>query len=188
MKKLLILLIVFVLFGCSNADKVEYTYEIQSEKVDMSAYKGVNSTNHQFRLITPSELFNCIDNKSSGVFYLGRDNCGCCQKICRYLNETASELGVTIYYIDVFNEKEPLTIKANQDKLYEYMNEILGIDDSGEKVLLTPHVFSVVNGKFYDSLICYDGLELDTNPSDQQIKLLKDKYRNIMKPFINKSS
>ena len=189
MKKILILFLVLLIFGCSNNNnKPNYPYEIQSEKVDMSAYNGVTSTNHNFRLIVPSELYKCIDNKSSGIFYLGRNNCNCCQTVCSYLNEVAQELDVTVYYIDVFNEKEPLTIKENQDQLYEYLYDILGLGEDGEKVLLTPHVFSVVNGEFYDSLICHDGMQMDAIPTSQQIEVLKNKYRNIMKPFINKSS
>ena len=188
MKKILLILMVILLCSCSKENKVNYTYNMQSEKVDMSAYSGVSSTNHNFRLIVPSELYKCIDNKSSGVFYLGRNNCACCQKVCRYLSQVANELDVTVYYIDVFNQKEPLTDKANQDRMYEYLYDILGIDDNGEKVLLTPQVFSIVNGEFFDSLICYDGIEMDSSPTKNQIEVLKQRYRDIMKPFSSSKS
>ena len=188
MKKMLLIILMLLLCSCAKQNGVNYTYDIQSDRVDMSAYSGVSSTNHNFKLIVPSELYKCIENKSSGIFYLGRNNCGCCQKVCKYINEVAKELNVTVYYIDVFNEDEPLTVKANQDRLYEYMLDILGVDENGEKVLLTPQVFSVVNGEFYDSLICYDGIEMDSVPTSQQIEVLKNKYRNIMKPFSSSKS
>ncbi|MBR5340911.1 MAG: hypothetical protein IK151_03185 [Erysipelotrichaceae bacterium] len=189
MKKLLLFILIAVLLcGCGKKEKEnekpQYPYEIKSEAVDMSAYEGVSSTKHNFRLITVSELFNTIDNKSSGIFYLGRSNCGCCQKVCRYLNEVAMELGVTVYYIDVYNEKEPLTEQEMQDKLFEYMWEILGKDADGNKSLLTPQVFSVVNGKFYGSQICSDGYTLDADPSNEQVEKFKDSYRKIMEPFV----
>ena len=185
MKKILIVLILALsLVSCSKKEEEalvpEYPYEIVSDRVDMSAYTGVTSTDHNFRLIKVTELFNTIDNKSSGVFYLGRTSCNCCQSVCKYLNEVAKELGVTVYYIDVYNPDEPLTEKEMQEKLYEYMYEILGHDDEGNKTLLTPQVFSVVNGEFYGSQICFDNYKLDT---DAQIEEFKDAYRALMKPF-----
>ena len=52
-----------------------------------------------------------------------------------------------------------------------------------EKVLLTPHVFSVVNGEFYGSQVCYDNLELDYNPTDKQVEALINVYLKIFEPF-----
>ena len=186
-KLICLILICLALCSCGKKEdqvKPEYTYDIVSEKVDMSAYEGVSSTDHNFRLITCSELFNTIDNKSSGIFYLGRDNCGCCQRVCRYLSEVAKELGVTVYYIDVYNQNEPLNEKEMQDTLFDYMYKILGHDENGKKTLLTPHVFSVVNGEFYKDLICFNGLELDPEPTKEQVEKLKNVYREIMKPFV----
>jgi len=187
MKKLLIVfLLLIALCGCGPKEEVpdvNYTYEIVSDKVDMSGYAGVSSTDHPFRIIKCQELFNTIDKESSGIFYLGRDNCNCCQKVCRYLSEVGKELGVTIYYIDVYNTDDTLTEKETQDKLFNYMYEILGHDDEGNKALLTPQVFSVVNGKFYGSQICFDNYKLDDVPSTSQVEKFKDSYRKIMKPF-----
>lgn len=191
MKKILIiLLLMFILCSCKGREEVtevNYTYDIISSNVDMSAYEGVSSTNHNFRLITVSELFNTIDQESSGIFYLGRANCGCCQRVCRYIDEVARELDVTVYYIDVYNENEPLTEKEVQDQLFEYLFEILGKDENGNKTLLTPHLFSVINGKFYKDEICFDNLQLDPDPTKEQVEKLKNVYREIMKPFSSKT-
>ena len=185
MKKILIMIFVLLMFtscGGNNEGDVKYTYDIQAERVDMSGYKGVSSTNHNFMSTTVSEMCKAIDAKSSAIFYLGRDNCGCCQTVCRYIDEVARELDVTVYYLDVYNEKEPLTDSINQDKLYEYLDEILA-EENGEKVLLTPQVFSIVNGKFHGSQICYDGIDFSNDPTDKQIETLKNIYRSIMEPF-----
>ncbi len=183
MKKILILLLL-ILCACSEKlPQPDYPYQIESYKVDMSNYGGVSSTEHNFRLIRVSELFKCIDNRSSGIFYLGRENCHCCQQVLRYLNEAAQELGVTVYYINAYDEVEPLTEEETYDKLYDYLYEILGENDEGEKVLLTPHVFSIVNGEFYASQICYDGMEFDEEPTQGQIRKLENIYKRIMKPF-----
>lgn len=192
MKKIIsILLLLFITLGCS--ENPTYQYEIESYDVDMSQYEGVSSTNHMFRRIVVEELFNCIDNKSSGVFYLGRENCGCCQSTTRYLNEVAEELGVTIYYINPYDKDSPLVdddseivceeCKERTDKLKEYLYEILDENSDGEKVLQTPEVFSIVDGKFYGYMICMDSQRWDNPPTQKQIDKLKDRYRRILKPF-----
>ena len=188
MKKLVCLLCVLMLCSCSGTkDTPQYTYDIVSDKVDMSAYPGVSSTNHNFRLVGISQMFNVIDNKSSAIFYLGRSNCNCCQKVCRYINEVAQELDVTVYYIDAYNEAEPLTQEI-MDRMKEYLSDILSENEDGEKVLLTPHVFTVINGKPRMGQICYDDLDFDYEPTQAQIDTLKDVYRNIMKPFSTNKS
>ncbi|MDO4197651.1 MAG: hypothetical protein Q4D13_01515 [Erysipelotrichaceae bacterium] len=187
MKKLLCILMVFcVLCGCSSSQKetINYTYDIVAKKVDMSVYKGVNSTDNCFMEVGVSQLFNVIDNESSGLFLLGRSNCNCCQRVTRYINEVGMNLGVTIYYIDANSEEENLVDnKELQDKLQEYMYDILGTDENGEKVLLTPHLFQVINGKLGDNHICFDGLELDVSPTLDQISKLESVYERIIKPF-----
>lgn len=184
-KKILLLLLLLLCSCSTKLPEPEYPYEIESYKVDMSNYKGVSSTEHNFRLIRVSELFKCIDQKSSGIFYLGRENCHCCQQVLRYLNEAAQESGVTIYYINAYDEVEPLSDKERYDQLHAYLYDILGENDEGEKVLLTPHVFSIVNGEFYLSQICYDGMEFSDEPTQGQIRKLKNVYKEIMKPFVS---
>ena len=188
MKKIGILFIVLIFFSaCAKKEEKElpvpeYPYTIVSKAVDMSAYEGVSSTRHNFRIITISELANTVDQKSSGVFFLGRTNCGCCQDVCKYLNEVALELNVTVYYINVYNEDEPLDQQDMIDALYKYLDPILN-EDEGKKVLLTPQVFSIVNGEFYGSQICVDGYNVTEDSSIRQIEKFKDSYRAIMAPF-----
>lgn len=186
MKRIILLFtILLVLCGCNQKPKtiVESNYDIVSTTVDMSGYFGVNSTNHCFRLVTCQELFNTIDNKGSGVFYLGRTNCQCCLDVTKYLDEVARELNVTVYYIDVYNPQEDLgSNKELQDKLKDYMYDICALDDEGEKAIYTPHLFQVINGELGENQICHDNIYYN-DPTDAQINKLKDVYRNILKPF-----
>lgn len=185
MKKFISLLLsLFILIGCSSKSEVNYTYDIQSRPVDMSGYDGVNSTDHMFRAITVQELFNCIDNKSSGIFYLGRTNCGCCQTTTMYLNQAAKETGVTVYYIDVYDEQMPITNKEIADKLKIYMFNILYINEDGKRELQTPTIFNVVNGEIKDSIICLGNFAWDDEPTKSQKNQLINKYKEIFKPFI----
>lgn len=183
MKKLLIILMLLCLIGCK--DEIKYPYKINSRNVDMSSYEDLSAYDHNFKAITVLELFNCIDNKSSGVFYLGRSNCGCCQTTVYYLNEVAKEYGVTIYYIDVYDEVLPLTDEDLCEQLKEYLIDILDKNEEGEKELQTPTVFNVINGNIEDSLICLANLSWDDIPNEKQILELKKQYSKIIKPFVD---
>lgn len=188
MKKIFCLFLV-LLICCScteNESKVNYTYDIVTKAVDMSGYEGVNSTIHMFKGVTVDQLYNTIDNDSSAVFYLGRTNCECCQTCIKYLNEVATDLGVTVYYIDVYDKEMPIETDEEIQKLTDYLLPILAEVD-GEKELQTPTVFSVINGELKNSLICLSNWTWDYPPKDSQVKKLKNKYIEILKPFAEKN-
>lgn len=180
MKKI-ILFVLSILLLCSCSTRIKYTYNIDSRKVDMSSYDGLSATNHMFKAITVQELFNVIDNKSSGVFYLGRTNCSCCQITVKYLNEVATQYNVPIYYIDVYDEQMPINDEL-KDKLTEYLYDIVAEID-GEKQLQTPTIFSVINGEIDNSLICLSDWEWDAVPTKKQENKLIKKYKKIITPF-----
>ena len=189
MRKIFILfLMLFMCCSCTkdNTSEVNYTYEIVSKSADMSAYDGVSSTQHMFRYITVDQLYNTIDNDSSAAFYLGRTNCECCQTCVKYLNEVATELNVTIYYIDVYNSEMPLETEEEITRLTNYLYPILEEVD-GVKELQTPTVFSVVNGELKDSLICLKDWKWDNPPTESQVNRLKKKYKEILSPFVDKN-
>lgn len=196
MKKiLLILLILFTIVGCKSKDDVNFNYDIVYKDVDMSGYDGVNSTNHAFKKVKVDQLFNCIDKKSSGIFYLGRTNCGCCQTTVQYLNKAALDLGVTIYYIDVYDPDMPLVVADGEclecvertNKLREYLYNILVENDEGKKELQTPTVFSVINGEIKDHIICLGNYSWDSPPTENQKDKIINRYKQILKPFASES-
>lgn len=177
---------IFILFfvcSCNEHSRVNYTYEIKCSDADMSEYDDVGNNEHMFKDIIVTELFNCIDSKSSGIFYLGRSNCGCCQTCIGYMNSVALDLNVPIYYIDVYNKDLPLTDEELNDELKLYLFDILAEKD-GEKILQTPIVFTVINGELTDSLICLEGINWnDGDPSDEAKKQLLDRYTKMFEPF-----
>ena len=190
-KVVAILLILLTCVSCGEKSDINYPYEIKSHDVDMSKYDGVNSTDHMFKRVTIDQLFNCVDLKSSGVFYLGRTNCGCCQTTVQYMNEAAKEANVYIYYIDVYDPDMPMVIsgedcaecKQRSDRIEEILYNFLDVNDEGEKVLQTPTVFTVINGEVTDCLICMNGLNWDSPPTENQINRLKNRYIEMFKPF-----
>ena len=184
MKKLLVILLLILCACSNNSNKPSYPYEVKTEKVDMSAYDGVSSTQHNFMKTKVSELFKCFEEKSSGIFYIGRTNCNCCQTVTKYVSQKASDLGVTVYYIDAFDPEEPLTEKETYNKLVEYLSDYLPEDENGKKSLLTPHLFTLINGNIVGSQICHDGIEFNKPETEQQVKNLLDIYQTIMEPFV----
>ena len=182
-KHLIVLLLLISCIGCSNINKneINYTYEIKYENVDMSGYEGINSTNHMFKKIYLSELENCIDNKSSGVFYFGTTMCGCCQQTIKYLDEASRKLNVTVYYIDTFDDIEPFSgikdcdpCKDRYDRLLKILDQVATENEDG-KILETPTVFTIINGEIAASQICMN---------DENEKNMVDRYTKMLKPFI----
>ncbi|MBO4918560.1 MAG: hypothetical protein J5365_00230 [Erysipelotrichaceae bacterium] len=190
MKKILLILMMFLMLcSCRNEEEreteiPEYTFEMQSEPIDMSGYDGVTSTRHKFRIIRLSEVFRTIDEKSSGVFFIGRTNCGCCQEVVMILNEAAMECDVNIYYIDPYDEDYNLVSDMEmREKTMNYLYEILDENEEGEKDLMTPHLFTVINGHFGDSQICFDNMRVDNADAEKKTKALKKRYLEILEPF-----
>ena len=188
-KTVLVLLMLLLLCSCKEnktIEKPEYTFEIQSDRVDMSGYDGVTSTKHMFRVVKLSEVFRTIDEGSSGVFFLGRTNCGCCQEVTCILNEAATETGVTVYYIDPYDEEYNLVSDAEiRKKTMEYLYDILDENEEGEKDLMTPHFFTVINGHFGDSQVCFDYLKVENSDADGKASKLKKRYLEMLEPFKN---
>ena len=59
-------------------------------------------------------------------------------------------MGVTVYYMDCYDQSDPLL--DNLDEFISVLSPILDERD-GEKVVLTPEVFQLINGEFGDYLI-----------------------------------
>ena len=193
MKKLLVLLTsFFMLIGCSVKPDVKYNYDIKYSDADMTGYNDMKDVEVTcFKKVTASELYNCVENKGSGIFYLGYDTCPFCNKCIKYLNEEALDMGVTIYYIDAMNEEEPI-IGNNENirKLTNFLMPILEEDkESGKKVLMTPHIFSIVNGEFFGSYVSLPykingDVDFDNPPTERQIKKIKNIYKLLFEPFV----
>ena len=176
MKKLLILILVFLMAGCSA--KPDLSYEVESFPVDMSGYDGVTSVDHNFVGVRCEEVFRAIQEKGSAVFYLGYKDCPHCQKCVKHLNKVAKELGVTVCYIDAKSKTYPLTDEL-MDDLIVALYEVLRKDEDGEKALYTPHVFTIINGKVSGSQISMT----ETDDEEKDGEKLEKIYRKILEPF-----
>ncbi len=183
MKKLFIALIILLLLtGCQSEEEVyvpEMTVIEKARDVDMSVYQDMVDYGHAFKEITADEMLDVIENGGSDIFYLGSDSCGVCQFLVRYMQEAASSLGVTIYYVDVYSDEDGFA--DAYDRAYEMLYDVLE-EYEGEKAFQTPHVFVVKDGEIIDSLVGalegYDG-------TDATADIMIDRYTEMFKALLD---
>ncbi len=152
MKKILAILLAVLMItvmGCETQEEINYI-DVNAKNVDMSAYDGMSSTDHHFLAVTPTEVLRLIREGGSGIFLISYSACPNCQNSVKYVEEAAANLGVTVYYMDCYDQSDPLL--DNLDEFISVLSPILDERD-GEKVVLTPEVFQLINGEFGDYLI-----------------------------------
>ena len=97
------------------------------------------------------------------------------------------EADVNVYYIDPYDEEFDLVSDGEmRKKTMEYLYEILDPNEEGEKDLMTPHFFTVINGHFGDSQVCYDHMKVEGNDPDTKAAKLKARYLEMLEPFKSK--
>ncbi len=185
MKKLLLCLMLILLCACSGQQqKIVSKVEIATSKVDMSAYQGLSSTDHQFVEVNLYDVYEFIEKGGSGIFYLGYPNCHNCQDGVRYLNEVAKELGVTVYYINI--DRAEYNVAGNgevYDEVVAKFEPILGTGKDGKKGIYTPDVFQLIDGEFGDYHVGLVSSFSSANPSKESINELKAVYRKLLLPY-----
>ena len=70
-----------------------------------------------------------------------------------------------------------------REKTMNYLYDILDENEEGEKDLMTPHLFTVINGHFGDSQICFDNMRVDNADAKKKAKALKKRYLEMLEPF-----
>ena len=98
------------------------------------------------------------------------------------MDAAASQLGITIYYIDVSKQ----VAEADYNELCTHLNEIFEKDSEGNPEFQVPEVVAVKDGRITGHhLSLVDGFsinETDTNQMDnKQTKELLDIYLDIFK-------
>lgn len=183
-KKILILLSIFLLVGCSPLKpNFDSDFKLDTYRCDMSGYKGLTSTNHQFLGVTVKDLEKTINEEGYGAFVLSRVGCDHCQLLMKYINEAAKELGVNVYYIDAESSLYPIVGTDDYDLLDRILKPIEEKTDDGEIELQTPHFFTVVNGEFGYS---YIGISFKDNehPTEKEEKDIINKYKKALEVFV----
>ncbi len=151
-KKVLLIIcigMVVLLTSCNSKmaqDNISY-YE-----PDMSEYVRLEDSDC-FKGITIDELLEIFKENKSAIIYMGYSQCGNCQQAVPIMADIAKEKGVSIYYLDFYNEKYPIEDDAIVE-LEIILDEYLMIDPSDEvKKIFTPHLFSIKDGKVIKSQV-----------------------------------
>lgn len=151
MKRMILGFGLIILLACTANNKTVINYiNIESFAVDMSVYEDMPSLKHNYKGITPTTFLDVYDAKGSGAFYIGFSSCPHCQTTVKCMNKAAENLDVTIYYIDADNKTDPLI--NHYDEFYTILYPVLEEID-GEKAILTPHYFTLINGEIATSYV-----------------------------------
>ncbi|MEF9920571.1 MAG: glutaredoxin family protein [Erysipelotrichaceae bacterium] len=157
MKKIWIILSLFLLFGCADhsisrdlSDKCDASRPgscISGKQADMSGYKDFKEKNNQFITMNLEESLTVFKEKKSAILYYGFPECPWCDEALPIMNQVAKDNKLKIYYIDIDAEKsDDKTYKNQVKELSTYMSDYMEKDESGVYRLYVPMVSVVKNG------------------------------------------
>ena len=147
MKKILILLaVLLVLVGCQGNNGYP---QLEGETADMSGYNGLVS--EQFVVINIDRVLKLVEEKKTGIVYLGYSSCPWCNCLVPVLNEVSLARKMRVYYLDYHAEDN-----FENPKLFDLVDlcDQAGLitehgDDNTAKFYF-PTVIYIQNGKIVD--------------------------------------
>ena len=183
MKKIfLILVIALSLIGCSSKKEeatINNPITLASTKADMSGYVYFKDSDHAFELISVKESTRMYSEKGTGVLYYGYPECPFCNRIVPVLNDAAKELGVKVYYVDIY---EKGVTQEDVNTMFANLDPILQKDKNNQTVFYVPEVVAIKDGKIVNHhlSILDDYKNVADELSEKQEKELKDIYKNLI--------
>lgn len=184
--------------AASDDDNIASPFELRTKTLDMSGYQFLTDTDPAFLQVTMEESLRLITQAGTGIIIYSYPACPYCNRAVPILNEAAKEMGVKIYYVNVF-EKELLnsdgksfstTGKALINLMLKDYDSIVTHTTNTttgalEPELLTPEVVAIKDGKIvghHTSLL--DGVSIKSASdqlTDDQKKQLKQIYEDLIK-------
>ena len=181
MKKIIILILLWSLTGCTKKETDEEKFAKEYNTVDENNY---------FVYRDIDEIIKILEN-GTGVVYLGFPECPWCQAYVPMLNEVADSEGVEkIYYFNTLEDRKSNT--EEYKKIVEILHDYLQYDDEGNKRVYVPAVIFVSKGEIvgFDDETSYDtkGFEKPEEYwNEDEVTDLKHKLtENINKVLDNK--
>ena len=139
----LLLVMMFVLVGCSNVDEINV--DVKTDGVRFSEEYTMVEENNPFVFKSLSEINKILEN-GTGIVYLGFPECPWCQQYVQYLNEVANDYELEkIYYCNVLEDRKNNT--ADYQRTVELLTEYLQYDEEGNKRVYVPTVVAVNKGE-----------------------------------------
>ena len=142
MKKMLTVLLVLLICGCSRIKTVDYP-QPQGKRADMTAYGLFSEHFHEF---TYKQAVEMLEAGGTYIVYIGYPECNFCKALVPFIDKVCEEKKMDIYYIDAYPTEGEIDTE-NRDKLVEYLNGINSPHPDGNPTLWAPSIIYVQLGK-----------------------------------------
>ncbi|MCF0109714.1 MAG: hypothetical protein HUJ57_06555 [Erysipelotrichaceae bacterium] len=178
MKRLLIVLLslTMLLGGCAKAPLTRT--ELESLPLEVSQYEFLTDENPNFIETSLYEVWKLIDEKGTGVVFLGYPTCYWCNRAIPAMNQAAKDNDYMVYYVNIMNYIQ----KEDIDGLTERIKSIL-VEEDGEYPIYVPLVLAIKDGEIMGSHVAlvssYDETKQD-NLNDEQFKELTKIYDKLI--------
>lgn len=139
------------------------TVSVTSKTLDMSGYKYLTDKDPAFIQISMKESMRLIDEGGSGILLYSYPDCPWCNRAVPVLNVTAKEMGIHVYYIDVYESElmssdgksfttEGKTIIQSMLTHFDSIlkHETNSTTGKSEPTLYTPEVVAIKKGQITD--------------------------------------
>lgn len=149
---LLILITVFILFGCSvnnkdNTDK-PISYIENASKAELSGKYDFIENSDNFMEIKVEDLKEALNSKGTAIVFIGFPDCLNCQKIVPEIQKSAVKNNQTVYYLDHsrFSKEDYFDMLAILDKYQP---------DEMHNILPVPYIFAFKEGIIVQTVYGY---------------------------------
>ena len=186
MRKVLIILSILLLTGCSIKEEIIEKEDIVVTDVEKfkkeyeSHNNGIEVVVNSDDLIkygTSKDILSILEN-GTGIIYFGMPTCPWCRNIVPILLNISKQYGMYINYLN------PGELNSDQIsdyvKIKEILNPYLEYNDEGVKTLYLPDVYFVKDGK-----IVGHHLGSASSQSDPYAKLTEEQTNELINIYIN---
>ncbi len=202
MKKLLVILSLILLAGCTNVPqptpsatpdttkKPNYCDAVEpcGETADMSGYEI--EENHTFVEIDFKEATEKIINSDeNAVYYFGFVGCPWCMEAVPVLSKVAIEKEVTVYYINTRSDYSKTDEGTDyRMQITDFLDDYLGYNENeGRNWLYVPDVLYMKNGEIMANHIGTSSDEHDATVrkmTDEEVGILTTIYSDYFDEFL----
>lgn len=171
---------------------------IASKTLDMSGYEWLTDKDPAFIQISMSESLKLVDEGGTGIILYSYPTCPWCNRAVPVLNDAAKEMGIHVYYVDVYESElmdatgksfsaEGKTVIQNMLSHFDSIlkHETNKTTGKSEPSLYTPEVVAIKKGAIaghHTSLVDSFSMTSDTDQmSDAQKAELKGIYEDLIK-------
>lgn len=148
----------------------------------MAGYPTLEGEEIMFVEKTFSDVFETIEAKGTGIYYIGFPDCDWCQSMVAILNRAAQESGQEIGYVGLYDEeKNQIYDQEDRTAFTEFAAEHLRKNDEGQPHLYSPYVFVLKDGEIAASHVgTLDSHNLEDGMTQEQEEELLQIYKDML--------